>query len=131
MPSQQQFHRLEGRELAQEARRTFDQVRNSLSSSKQDQFQVLDALTDRVEYAATGQPGSTGQSKSQSPTSGVFQTMNGEALAIQARHVWNQIKNELPIEQRSEAEPIIGALADRVEYVSTGSGSMSSSSSSS
>lgn len=114
MPTQD-FSNIDGRQLASQTRNVVDQLKQQLSGPKKQQAQVLDALVDRVEVVSSGTPSG---SSSQNP---VFSGMQGQALAIQARHIWTQLKQDVSPEQRASFEPLISTCADRVEYATTGS----------
>ena len=106
---------LDAETLVEESRRVFNKLKGSIQQRKQQQqFKALSALTDRVEYVARG------QQSGGSSTEPIFSGMSGEALSIQARHVWNQLKQTFPSEQRNEAESYVNALTDRIECVTGG-----------
>jgi hypothetical protein len=98
--------------LTRRAHQARDKIKQDVPSQYKTELKnIVDELTGRVDFVASGQPP---RSKT------TYQSLEASALAQQARHVISQIARNIPIEKRETLE-IIDTLADRVEFAAIGS----------
>jgi hypothetical protein len=98
--------------LTRNAHQAGDKIKQDVPSQYKAEIKnIVDELTARVDFVASGQPPRTKTN---------YQSLEASALAQQARHVISQIARNIPVEKRESLE-IIETLADRVEFAGIGS----------
>ena len=98
--------------LTRHAHQAGDKIKQDVPSQYKAEIKnIVDELTGRVDFVASGQ---TPRTKTN------YQSLEASALAQQARHVISQIARNIPVEKRESLE-IIETLADRVEFAGIGS----------
>jgi len=98
--------------LTRHAHQAGDKIKQDVPSQYKAEIKnIVDELTGRVDFVASGQ---TPRTKTN------YQSLEASALAQQARHVISQIARNIPVEKRESLE-IIETLADRVEFAAIGS----------
>lgn len=103
---------LDAPSLTRNAHQASDKIKSDVPSQYKTELKnIVDELTGRVDFVASGQPP---RSKT------TYQSLEASALAQQARHVISQIARSIPIDKRESLE-IIDTLADRVEFAAIGS----------
>ncbi len=105
------FRTMEAQTLTKQAHQAGEKIKPDVPSQfKPELKHVLEELTGRVEFVATGQSPKTKTN---------YQSLEASALAQQARHFVSQIAKNIPVEKRESLE-IIETLADRVEFAAIG-----------
>ncbi len=103
---------MDAQSLIRHAQQAGDKLKQDVPSQYKTELKnVVDELTGRVDFVASGQPPRTKTS---------YQSLEASALAQQARHVISQIARNIPIDKRESLE-IIETLAARVEFAAIGS----------
>ena len=104
--------RMDAQTLTRHAQQAGDKLKQDVPSQYKTELKnVVEELTGRVDFVATGQ----------SPrTKTTYQSLEASALAQQARHVISQIARNIPVDKRESLE-IIETLASRVEFAAIGS----------
>jgi len=98
--------------LTRYAHQARDKIKQDVPSQYKTELKnIVDELTGRVDFVASGQP---------PRTKTTYQSLEASALAQQARHVISQIARNIPIDKRESLE-LIDTLADRVEFAAVGS----------
>jgi hypothetical protein len=98
--------------LTRHAHQAGEKIKQDIPSQYKTELKtIVDELTGRVDFVASGQP---------PRTKTTYQSLEASALAQQARHVISQISKNIPVDKRESLE-IIETLADRVEFAAIGS----------